>query len=170
MSQVLAMGFIFLALTTTLTGVLQGLGKQMWPVINLAIGIAIKVVLTWILVGIHSLNIVGAAIGTLCAYFIAASLDFHYVKKFTDVSVPVKQTVVKPLICALAMGVIVKLAYIGCFAAGFGNTVSTLISILVGVGVYGVLVVKTHTIRREELLDISLGRKIVRLCDKLHLW
>ena len=35
---------------------------------------------------------------------------------------------------------------------------------------YGVLIIKTHAIRRDELLEISLGRKIVRLCDKLHLW
>ena len=168
--QVLALGFIFLGLTTTLTGVLQGLGKQNWPVINLAIGIAIKLMLTWILVGIHRLNIVGAAIGTLCAYLIAASLDYRCAKKFTGVTVPVKQTVFKPLICALIMAVIAKLVYIGCFAVCGSNALSTLIAIMIGACVYGLLVIKTHTIRRDELLEISIGRKLVRVCDKLHLW
>jgi len=73
--QVLALGFIFLALVTTMTGILQGLTKQNWPVINLAIGIAIKIIVTWVLVGIGSINIVGAAVGTLCAYLTAATLD-----------------------------------------------------------------------------------------------
>ncbi|MDO4869951.1 MAG: polysaccharide biosynthesis protein [Bacillota bacterium] len=168
--QVLAIGFIFLSLTTTLTGVLQGLGKQMWPVINLAIGIAIKLILTWVLVGIHSLNIVGAALGTLCAYLIAAFLDYRCAKKFTGVTVSVKQTVIKPFLSALAMGIVVFAAYKVVFMILGSNTLSTLVAILVGVCVYGVLIIKTHAIRRDELLEISLGRKIVRLCDKLHLW
>lgn len=168
--QVLALGFIFLSLTTTLTGILQGLGKQNWPVINLAIGIAIKLVLTWILVGIKSLNIVGAAMGTLCAYLVAAFLDYRCVKQFTGVEVPVKQTVIKPLICSLIMGAIVKLAYMGCFAVIGRNTLSTLAAILVGVCVYGVLIIKTRAIGRDELLGFSMGRRLAGICDKLHLW
>lgn len=168
--RVLALGFIFLALTTTLTGVLQGLGKQNWPVINLAIGIAVKLGLTWILVGIKSLNIVGAAIGTLCAYLIAATLDYRCVKRFTGVRVPVRQTVVKPLIASIIMAVAAKLVYIGCFAVLGSNSLSTLIAILLGACVYGILIIKTHTIERYELMGISIGRKIVSLCDKLNLW
>ena len=168
--QVLALGFIFLALTTMLTGVLQGLGKQMWPVINLAIGIAVKVIITWILVGVHALNIVGAAIGTLCAYLIASSLDYRCVKKFTGVTVPVKQTVTKPLICAVVMGIVVKILYIALMAVLGHNSIATLLAIAAGACIYGVLVIKTHTIRREELLGLSMGRKIVKICDKLHLW
>ena len=142
----------------------------LYPLQKEAIGIAIKLMLTWVLVGIHRLNIVGAAIGTLCAYLIAASLDYRCAKKFTGVKVPVKQTVVKPLICALTMAVIAKLVYIGCFAVCGSNALSTLIAIMIGACVYGLLVIKTHTIRREELLEISIGRKLVRICDKLHLW
>jgi len=168
--QVLAMGFIFLALTTTLTGVLQGLGKQMWPVINLSIGIAVKVILTWILVGIHSLNIVGAAIGTLCAYLIAGTLDYKCVKRFTGVTVPVRQTVAKPLLCALVMGILVKLIYTVLMAITGHNSICTLLAIVIGACIYGVLIIKTHTIRRDELLGLSMGRKIVSICDRLRLW
>ena len=47
---------------------------------------------------------------------------------------------------------------------------ATLIAIFIGVVVYGLMVLRTKTIRREELMDISFGRKIVSICDKLRLW
>ncbi|MDD6310573.1 MAG: polysaccharide biosynthesis protein [Firmicutes bacterium] len=168
--QVLAMGFIFLALVTTMTGILQGLGKQNWPVINLAIGIIIKIIVTYILVGIHSINIVGAAIGTMCAYITASTLDFMCVKRFTDVKVPVAKTIVKPMISALVMGVIVGFIYKGCFAIIGSNSISTLVSIAIGACIYGVLIIKTHAIERNEIMAISIGRKIAPICDKLRLW
>lgn len=167
--QVLALGFIFLALVTTMTGILQGLTKQNWPVINLAIGIAIKIIITWVLVGIGKINIVGAAIGTLCAYLTAATLDYLCVRRFTGVRIQVKQTVIKPALSAVVMAVIVYGAYRLFMLAGH-NSIATLASILIGACVYGVMVIKTKTITRDEILSIKFGTKIVRIGDKLKLW
>jgi len=167
--QVLAMGFIFLALVTTMTGILQGLTKQNWPVINLAIGIAIKIIITWILVGIHSINIVGAAIGTLCAYLTAATLDYLCVRRFTGVRIPVKQTVVKPAISAIVMAIIALAAYKLFMFAGH-NSIATLGAIIVGACVYGVMIVKTKAVTRNEIVAIKFGTKIAKIGDKLRLW
>ena len=167
--QVLAMGFIFLALVTTMTGILQGLTKQNWPVINLAIGIAIKIIITWILVGIHSINIVGAAIGTLCAYLTAATLDYLCVRRFTGVRIPVKQTVVKPAISAIVMAMIALAAYKLFMFAGH-NSIATLGAIIVGACVYGVMIVKTKAVTRNEIVAIKFGTKIAKIGDKLRLW
>ena len=167
--QVLAIGFIFLGLVTTMTGILQGLTKQNWPVVNLAAGIAVKIIITWILVGIHEINIVGAAIGTLCAYLTAAALDFRCVKKFTGVKIPVKETIVKPAVSAIVMGGFVFAAYRLFMMAGH-NSVATLASILVGAVVYGIMIIKTKAITRDEIINIKFGGAIARVCDKLRLW
>ncbi len=167
--QVLALGFIFLALVTTMTGILQGLTKQNWPVINLAIGIVIKIIITWILVGIGSINIVGAAVGTLCAYLTAATLDYLCVRRFTGVRIQVKQTVIKPALSAIVMAVIVYGAYKLFMLAGH-NSIATLAAILVGACVYGVMVIKTKTITRDEIISIKFGTKIAKIGDKLRLW
>ena len=167
--QVLAMGFIFLALVTTMTGILQGLTKQNWPVINLAIGIAIKIIITWILVGIQSINIVGAAIGTLCAYLTAATLDYLCVRRFTGVRIPVKQTVIKPAISAIVMAVIALGAYKLFMFAGH-NSIATLGAIIVGACVYGIMIIKTKAVTRNEIAAIKFGAKIVKIGDKLRLW
>lgn len=168
--RVLSISFIFLALITIMTGILQGVGKQVFPVINLFIGLLFKVVITWILVGTPAVNIIGAPLGTIAAYLVAGSLDMYWMVRFTKVRLPLRQMIVKPLLSAAVMGVIVYLAYRGL--AGFisSNALITMITILLGVVVYGLMVIKTRTIQREEMLEIAVGRKVVAVCDRLRLW
>ena len=167
--QVLAIGFIFSGLVAAMTGIMQGLGKQNYPVINLAIGVVVKIIVTWCLTVVKAINIVGAAAGTMCAFIVAAALDYICVRKFTGIRVPIKLTVIKPLFSAVVMGIAVKLSYVA-LAHIAGNGVSTVASILVGVAVYGLMILKTHAIYREELLAIKGGTKLVSICDKLKLW
>ena len=167
--QVLGAGFILLALITIMTGILQGVGKQGFPVINLFIGLLVKVVLTWTLVANPSVNVVGAPIGTIAAYLIAMALDLICVLRFTGVRLSFNLMIVKPFLSAAVMGICVFASYRGLLLTG-SNTLATLGSIVIGVIVYGLMVIKTRTILREEMMEISIGRKLVSVCDKLRLW
>ena len=168
--QVLSISFILLALITIMTGILQGVGKQIWPVINLFIGLLFKVVVTWILVGTTAVNIMGAPLGTMSAYVIATALDTYCLRKFTGASVNIRLLIVKPLLSSIIMGAAVIAVYHGLMAVVSSNTVATLLAIIAGVLVYGVMVIKTKAISRDELLEISIGRRVVRICDRLKLW
>ncbi|MCQ2547075.1 MAG: polysaccharide biosynthesis protein [Clostridia bacterium] len=167
--RVLAIGFIFLGLVTTMTGILQGLTRQNWPVINLAIGIAVKIIVTWILVGIHSINIVGAAVGTLCAYLTAATLDYICVVRFSGARIPVNLAVVKPLLSSVVMGIFVFGAYRLFMLTGH-NSIATVMAILIGAVVYGIMIIKTKGITRNEVIGIRFGTRIAAVCDRLKLW
>ena len=168
--QVLSLSFIILALITIMTGILQGIGKQVWPVINLFLGLLVKVALTWTLVGNPSVNVVGAPLGTMAAYLIAGTLDLICVIRFTGVRLPIRLLAIMPLISSVVMGAAVFGCYEGLIRLTGSKPLSTLLSIVVGVVVYGVMVIKTKTIRREEMLEISIGRKLAAVCDRLHLW
>lgn len=168
--QILSIGFIFLASLTTFTGALQGIGKQVIPVRNLFIGVIVKLIITWTLTAIPVINIRGAAVGTATAYFIAAVLDLMALKKYSGVKLSVSLTVGKPLISAMVMGVFVFFAYKGLFLLLESNAVTAVLSVLIGVIVYGLMILRTKTIQREELMTIPAGRKIAALCDKLKLW
>lgn len=168
--QTLSVSFIFLALITIMTGILQGVGKQVFPVINLFIGLLFKVVITWILVGIPQVNIVGAPLGTIAAYLVAGGLDLACVIRFTGVRLPLRQMIIKPGLSAIVMGALVFLAYTGLSRILDSNGLMTLIGILVGVMVYGLMVIKTRAIRRDEMIQIGPGRKLAVICDRLHLW
>lgn len=163
-----AVGMIFLAIIHTLTGLLQGAGKQNLPVINLAVGAIVKVVLTYTLTGIPSINVKGAALGTVGAYIVAASLNYMAAKKYVGVKVNVKLTVVRPFISAAVMSVIAWLCYM---AAGskFGNTISTFIAIAAGIVVYVIMIFATKTISSADLDSIPKLRKLSKLLKKLRL-
>ncbi len=164
----IALGFsvIFLSTAQTLSGVLQGLGKQMVPVQNLFIGVIAKIILTYTLTGIYTINVKGAAIGTATAYAIASILNIFAVKKYTKVKFNVMLTFLKPVFSGLLMSLSVWCTY-KLLIGVFGNTLSTLISVGVGGMVYGSMLFVTKAITIEELRTMPKGDKIVGLLKKI---
>ena len=100
---VMAFGVIFLSITQTVTGILQGVNKQSVPVKNLAIGVLIKVGLTWVLTGIYVLNVRGAALATVITYAVVSVLDIKATRKYTNVKFDWNLTLARPLIATLVM-------------------------------------------------------------------
>lgn len=163
-----AVGMIFIASIQAMSGILQGIGKQNIPVINLGIGAVIKVIITYILTGVPAINVKGAAIGTAAAYIIAAALNYRALVKYTGTRINVRLTIVKPLVSSLAMGACVWLGY--KVAIGhFGNAVSTLISIAIGVLVYVIMIFVTKTITAADLESVPKLRKLSKLLTKMKL-
>ena len=168
--QIFAVGFVFLSIITTMTGALQGIGKQHIPVINLCVGVIAKFIVTWTLTAIPAVNVKGAAIGSASAYLIAMTLDLIALKKYSGVKFDAAVAVKKPLISSVVMGLIVLLLYRLSFMLTDSNSISTVISIFAGVVVYGLMILKTKAISRDELMTISAGRKLAAICDRLKLW
>ncbi len=164
--MVLSIGVVFLAIVQTLTGVLQGVGKQMIPVRNLVIAVIFKIAITWILTGIHSVNILGAATGTVVAYAIAATLDIIAVKKYTGTHFSFMKTAVKPFISCAVMGIGTWGSYQLLFNLLDGSRLATVGAILIAVVIYAVMIFVTKTITREDLVNLPKGTKLVKIYDK----
>jgi stage V sporulation protein B len=163
---IMAFGVIFLSTVQTLTGVLQGLGKPMIPVMSLFVGAVVKVILTYTLTGISSINVQGAAIGTVGAYIVASAMNIIAVKRLTGVKFDIMLTFVKPVTSALVMSAAVWISFRVLFGF-FGNGLSTVIAILIGVVVYCAMLFVTKSIKKEELRSLPKGGKIVNLINKL---
>lgn len=164
--MILAIGVVFLAVVQTLTGVLQGVGKQMIPVRNLVIAVIVKIIITWVLTGIYSINILGAATGTVTAYAIAAVLDIIAVKKYTGTHFNFMKTAVKPFVSSAVMGLVTWGAFNLLYDFMDGSRLATVIAILIAVVVYAVMIFATKTITKEELANMPKGGKIVKILDK----
>lgn len=158
---------IFLGLMQTLTGILQGMGKPMIPVIALAVGMVFKVVISYTLTGIYDINVIGSALGTVVAYFIAAMINLIYVKKAMNIKFSKKEFFIKPLITVTTMFVVVKLSY-GLVSKLLGNNIATLISIVIGGTVYVIVLLGLGGIRKEEILTMPKGEKIYKILKKLN--
>lgn len=164
----LAPAVIFLSQIQVLTGVLQGLGRPDIPVRNLMVGALVKFGVTYVLTGIEVLNVRGAAIGTVLAYIIAFSLNFRAVKRYTRGKISFREIAARPVISALGMGIIVLISY---QILGFiiGGRLSTVVAILIGGVSYGVLLMLTQAVKKEDFELIPKGEKLHRLMKRLHL-
>ncbi len=161
-----AFGLLFLSITQTVTGILQGVGKQTLPVRNLCIGIVAKIIVTWILVGIPAINVKGAAIGTVLMYMIAVTLSFKQMLKYTNVHIDINLTFIRPLISAGVMGALVFGIYKLLMLVQSHNSIATLLSVLVGAVVYAIMIFVTKSVQKEELLILPKWDKLVRIANK----
>ena len=165
---VVAPSAIFLGLVYAQNGILQGLGKPMVPVMALLVGMLFKVVLSYTLTGIASVNIIGSGIGTVSAYAVASIIEFIYIKKHMQLKLSPKEFIIKPLLTVITMFVVVKLSY-GVTVGFLGNALATLISISIGGIVYGLVLLGIGGITKEELMSMPKGEKIYSILRKFKL-
>ncbi|MFO7152706.1 MAG: polysaccharide biosynthesis protein [Bacillota bacterium] len=159
--SVLSWGIIFLALQQTTTGLLQGVGKTMVPVRNLAFGAIFKVVINYTLTAVPAVNIRGAALGTVVGYFIASLLNLISALRYTGTALNLKSMVLKPAVSAAAMGILVHQFYKLATSAGFGNGIATLGSIGVGVLVYAAVLLAVGGVGEDELSLLPGGTRLI---------
>lgn len=165
---IMSIGVVFLSLIQSFTSVLQGIGKAHIPVLNLFIGAGVKFIMTYVLTAIPSLNVKGAAISTVCAYIVAAVLDYFSVKKYLGLKFSARDFLMRPLVTAGIMGIITRLIYV-LIVPVIGNSLATLLAVAVGGLVYVVTLFITKTITREDLQDLPKGKNIIGKLEKMKL-
>ena len=99
----LSLSIPFIIITQTTTSIMQGIGHYIIPVINLFIGCLVKIVLTWILVPIPSLNIYGAVIASVGAYIVATVLNLISMKIKMKTKFKFYRSFIKPAYAAILM-------------------------------------------------------------------
>ena len=164
--MVMCLGVPLMALLQTTNGILQGVNRQVLPMKNLAIGAVAKIILTYVLVAIPSLNIKGAAIGSVFVYGIALILNLRDMKRYTKVRVDFMLTYIKPTAASVIMGICAFASYKILFGALGSNSLATLGAVVVGVIVYAVLILATKAITKEEIGRLPKGGKLVKILDK----
>lgn len=164
--KILGWDLIFLAVYQATTGILQGLKKQMLPALHLAIGMIFKVALTYILVGMTSININGAAISTVVAFAVASGLNVYAVSKQSYIKMNILKIGIKPLVSGLVMGAFVLLAY-PVLESNLGLKLAAVITITLAALIYGFLIIMTKTLSHEEYDMLPGGSKLKKLAIKL---
>lgn len=165
---ILAIGVIFVSVVQTVSGILQGVGKQNIPVINFIIGLVIKIILTYILVSVKSLNIKGAAIATVITYVIVAALDVKATKKYLKVKFNITDVYIKPAISAIVMGAVAWFIYYVCFGGVQGSKLICALAIITAGIVYLFMLIITKTFDSKEIEHIPGGEKINGLISKFN--
>lgn len=154
--KVSAYAVVFIALAQTLSGALQGMGKVAVPAIALFTGAALKYLLNYILVAIPEINVMGAAYSTIACYFVTFMISFIVLNKKIKLNLDYMKCFVKPAVSSLVMGIVVTYSYSFINGVINSNAVSTLASICIGAGVYGICILVLRAFSNDELVRLPV--------------
>lgn len=171
MLSILAVTIVLYGCSTITQAVLQSIGKLSLPIINALIAVilhaGIMVLFMYILPEGAALYCYGGA--TILYALILAILNGISVKKHLGYSQELDKTFLRPMISAVAMGVVVFLVYYGLFRLTNINIIALLIAVVLGIIIYLFLCIKWKAVDEDELNAIPKGYLIVRLSKKLKL-
>ncbi|MBQ4543569.1 MAG: polysaccharide biosynthesis protein [Clostridia bacterium] len=167
--QSLSVAIVFVSLLSVTTAVLQAYGHPSVPMINMLIGGIVKIATNYYLVGTPKYNIDGAPIGTVICYFVIVMLNIICLIRITKIRFSVTDFVIKPLFCALVMAIPVLAGYKVAFNLGLGVRLSVVVAVALGVLVYGLLILFTGAIKKDDVLMLPKGESIYKLLTKTKL-
>ena len=159
---------VFLPFMQTMTGVLQGIGKQNLPPVSLAVGAGVKIGLSLFLMTFPQINIYGAVIGTVVCYIIAAVMNYLFVRKYTGVRIRWREHLLKPVAASAVMAAVAYLVY--SLIAPYSNAMGVVACVLVGLVVYFIMLILVKAVTARELEQIRGGKKLTRFLQKVHVW
>ena len=157
---------IFAGIAIPMTSMLQSIKKEMFAFINIAIGAVIKVVVNFLFVRIPSINIKGAAIGTLACFLFIFIAHFITLVVSTRVVPNIYKTIIKPLIAAVL-----------CGASAFGvqyllsdmGKIGTVLAIAAAAVVYFVVLIILNTFEPDDIITLPKGEKLLKIMTKLKI-
>ncbi len=162
--MVLAVGVLLLSIIQTTAGILQGIGKVTLPVINLAIGMAVKILMNILLIPVPSLNIYAVPIGTVTCYSIAALLDIFAVAKYAKTKISFSE-LLRPIGAASLMAIVIYILKMLLDTSGSRLVTVVIIGIaaivyFIGLGIFSVF-------DETDIEFMPGGRKLRKLLEKM---
>ncbi len=164
MLRIYGLAAVFTGLSVPMTSMLQAIGKEKISLRNVGIGAALKVIVNFIFVGIPTINIKGAAVGTLICYVFIFIANLLSLIKYTNVKPNLWKTILKPFIAAVCCGL--STAALNLSSMG---KIGTVLEIAVAAVVYFTVLIILNTFEAEDVLSLPKGEKIAKLLIKLKI-
>ncbi len=163
-----AIAVILSCISTPICSMLQAVGRADLPVKILTIGMIIKVVLNYILVGIPRINIQGASFGTLVCYLFVFVATLYYLHRESGIRFDSKSIFLKPLIAGLFCAGASYFSH-NLLSKFISYKLSTVISIIIGCIIYIIFILALKIVIKSDLKMLPKSEKIIYLLEKYKL-
>lgn len=147
---VFGIAVILYAVVSISGSILQSFGLVSRPLISLTVGGIIKCVLNAVLVGVESINIMGAPLATCLCYVVMIAMNLFFLRKYLSGCGVILINAAKTLVAALLMGGFAYGAY-SVLSPLMGVKIGGMVSIMGAVVVYAVLVLVFKIVTVREL-------------------
>lgn len=166
--QIMGISVIFIATSTPICSMLQGVGRVDMPLKLLSVGMLIKIVVNYTLVGIPEINIKGAAVGSFIGYMFVCIVGLYQLCKETRIVPNFVTILIKPLFSGILSAVA---ANVSCnlLSSLIPGKAATIIAILLAVIVYVFAMFLMKGITKNDVLKLPKGKKIAKTLEKHRL-
>ena len=168
MLSILAIAIVFVALVSVTNSMLQAQRQENKTIISMALGSAVKLVGSYILIGIPALGRFGTPISTCLCYLTIVMINFYFLSKTTSVIPAVKKTFFKPFIASAVTGLSAVLSYRAASIFIY-EKIATLVAIVLAVVIYVVMLFALKTLTKADVLLLPKGTKIYAALKKYNL-
>ncbi len=166
--MLLGVASTFAATETPVDSMLQAVGRLDIPVKLVAVGLAIKIVLNYILVGIPQINVLGAGTGTLVCYLLTCVMALYLLRRVTKVRLNYFAILFKPFLAAVLSIGASWLLYRAAISF-ISPKIAVCAAMLIAVVLYGICILWFHALNKNDISMLPKGQKILKILEK-HNW
>ena len=170
-AQMLRLGavtVVFYCLSTVTNAILQGINKMSTPVKHGAISLVIHLLFVVFVLNVLKLGIFALVAGNIVFSLSMCILNALEIKRVTGYHQEIKRTYLIPLGASLIMGIFVVAFYYSLVLILPGK-ITTLLTIVIAIFVYGVALLKLKVLSEDEILALPKGTFILNILKKIHL-
>lgn len=169
--SVLAISVFFSCLITVTNAVLQAYGKERKPILSMLIGSAVKIILSYLMIGNLHINIYGAPVSTLACDFAVALANVYHIKKSTRCMKGFWELFGKTLLSAAFSVGACAFGYYFLLGAGViePSPAVTVGSIALAAASYLLLSVRIGAISKDDILLLPRGERLYSIAKKIRI-
>ncbi len=162
---VMGISVIFIATSTPICSMVQAVGRVDVPLKLYSIGMVMKIVVNYILVGIPEINIQGANVGSIVCYGFVTVVAMFTLCRLTGIIPDFISIMVKPLLAAIVCGLTAYFSEI-VYDAFLIQKAATVLAVLTAIVAYIIAMFLFRAVKREDILQMPKGNKIVKVLEK----
>ena len=167
--SILSISSFLVCMLAITNSILQANKRPYLPLVSMLIGATAKIIASFLLIGNEAVGIYGAPISTDICYIIVVVCNFYFCAKYGDFRPSIRKVFVKPLISAALCGFSAVGSY-ALFTKLLGESrINALLAIAVAAVIYFAAVLILGALERDDFEFIPMGRKLLKVLDKLHL-
>ena len=155
--QLQTVAMLFASVAFVLNGVFYGIGKQKHPAIILLLGALLKLILNILVLSYFDLGVLGAIIATIIYQALVTIAEWVVLNKYIRIKINLDKQFLRPLLATFIMCApvfMVQKILVGIT----GNTISTIVSIAVGVIVYCIMLMLLKIISPKDIIKLIKNR------------
>lgn len=161
---------LFFALSTVTNAILQATDYLRLPVIHSIIALVVHSILAFIFMWFFDMMVWGLMLSTIAFAVILCLLNCVALYRKIGFQFEWKKTFFIPALSALFMGGMCWGSYYVLYYLTKSNTISFLVSVLLGILTYFLAIFLFNGVSEEELNSIPKGHVLVKIAKKLHLF